>query len=170
MVDYEWASDVETIAKDIIATVEEHEDLGRARILYVFRDKATGSRGRLVLGKARKVTGLNRFLIDDETDLPLFVLEIARNTWDDLDEKARRALVDHELSHLVVEDDDDGNPVGRLRGHDLEEFIGVVDRHGLWKADVAALGTAAAAKMDQLTLELVTSDDDTDGNNKGGRP
>lgn len=167
-VEYEWAPDVETIAKDIIATVEDHEHLAQAVILYVFRDKASRSRGRAVLGTARKVSGLNRFLVRDEDDLPLFVLEVAKDTWDDLTEEQRRALVDHELCHLVVDTEDDGTLVGRTRGHDLEEFVGIVERHGLWKADVAALGIAAASKVDQLTLELVTGDDD--GNNKGGRP
>ena len=168
MVEYEWAPDVETIAKDIIATVEEHAHLAQAVILYVFRDKASRNRGRAVLGRARKVAGLNKFLIHDEDDLPLFVLEISKDTWEDLTEEQRRALVDHELCHLVVDTDDDGTLVARTRGHDLEEFIGVVDRHGLWKADVVAMGTAAAAKVEQLTLELVK--DPGDGNNKGGRP
>ena len=169
MVDYEHAPDVETIAKDIIATVEDHADLAQAEIRYIFRDKAPRSRGRAVLGRARKITGLNRWLIQgDEDDLPLFVIEISQDTWEDLTDEGRRALVDHELSHLVVTTDDDGALVGGLRGHDLEEFVGVVERHGLWKADVAAMGTAAAAKVEQLTLELV-KDPDEDGNNKGGR-
>jgi predicted metallopeptidase len=166
MTDYEWAPDVETIAKDIIATVEDHAHLAQAVVLYVFRDKATRSRGRAVLGKARKLAGLTKFLVHDEDDLPLFVVEISKDTWEDLTEEQRRALVDHELCHLVVDTDDDGTLVARTRGHDLEEFIGVVDRHGLWKADVMAMGTAAAAKVEQLTLDLVKGDD---RNNKGGR-
>jgi predicted metallopeptidase len=171
--EYEYAPDVETIAKDLIADVEDHFDLGNVEILYVFRDKASRSRGRAVLGRARKVTGLNRFLIrpDDDPDLPLFVLEIAKDTWSDLTDEGRRALVDHELSHLVVGENEDGELVGGIRGHDLEEFIGVVERHGLWKPDVVAMGTAAAAKVEQLTLHLVGDDAAGKGpNNKGGRP
>lgn len=173
MTDYQWAPEVEEVAKDVIATVDEHADLADATILYVFRDKATRAKGRMVLGRARQISGLGKFIVTQAPDsIPLFVLEIAKDTWADLTDEQRRALVDHELCHLAVETEDDGTLVGRTRGHDLEEFLGVVERHGLWKADVAALGAAAASKLDQLTFELVTTgaDPDDDSNNKGGRP
>lgn len=169
MTDYTWADGVEGIVKDLIATVEEHQDLANAQVLCVFRDKAATSRGRTVLGKARHIGGLTRFLITEVTS-PLFVLEIAANTWETLTDEQRRALVDHELSHLRIEQDDDGHWIGGTRGHDLEEFVAVVERHGLWKADVAALGTIAATKLEQLTLELVDDPSAADPNNKGGRP
>lgn len=161
--EYEWAGEVEAVAKDIIATVDEHADLVHATILYVFRDKHSTSRGRVVLGKARKFTGLTKFLIEEEASGPLFVVEVAQNLWTGMTEEARRALVDHELSHLAVERQEDGTWVGRTRGHDVEEFLGVVERHGLWKADVAALATTAASKLEQLTLDLVGGGVDPDG-------
>lgn len=146
MTEYTWAPDVEVVVKDIIGTVEQHHDLVHAQILCVFRDKAATSRGRLVLGRARKLGGLVAFLVDDDDERPLFVLEFAGDLWQTLNDKQRRALVDHELSHLTMEKDKYGQWVGGTRGHDLEEFLGVIDRHGLWKEDVASLGTLAAAK------------------------
>lgn len=112
----------------------------------------------MVLGRARQIAGLNKFLIEaGAVEVPLFVLEIAQNTWETLTDAQRRALVDHELCHLAMEPDEDipGRWIGRTRGHDLEEFVGIVERHGLWKADVAALATVAATKLEQLTFELV---------------
>lgn len=61
------------------------------------------------------------------------------------------ALIDHELYHaaqLVYPDgelayDIDGNPKWMLRGHDVEEFVGVVER---WGAGVAAGRTADLVK------------------------
>jgi hypothetical protein len=66
-----------------------------------------------------------------------------------MDLDARMALVDHELSHCwfaTVDNDgvtqkfhQDGSPWWTIRGHDLEEFCGVVERHGLWSEDLRAM-------------------------------
>lgn len=173
MTDFKWATEVEEVVKEIIATVDDHADLVNATILCVFRDKATRSKGRTVLGKARQVTGLSKFIVTEAPDrIPLFIVEIAEDMWQTLTPEQRLALIDHELSHLYVEQDDLLGWKGGTRGHDLEEFLGVVERHGLWKGDVAAMGALSASKLDQLTFELVTggADVDDDPNNKGGRP
>jgi hypothetical protein len=55
------------------------------------------------------------------------------------------ALVEHELYHCGQQIDefgqpkftDDGMPVFRMRGHDVEEFVGVVRRYGAVSIDVA---------------------------------
>ncbi|MBD3784576.1 MAG: hypothetical protein IE926_16775 [Micrococcales bacterium] len=163
MTTYEWAdTEVEPIAKALIAEVKDHEDLVHARILYVFRDKHALSRGHAILGKARKVAGLTQFLVDDESiDAPLFVLEFPRDLWKEMTDQQRRALVDHELSHLAVERNDDGIWVGRTRGHDVEEFLAIVKRHGLWKADVQALAKVAAGQL-ALDLDDPAAADDED--------
>lgn len=71
-----------------------------------------------------------------------FVIEIASDMWGTDDELGNRfglsdaqrvALVDHELCHCTV--NEDGVPT--LLHHDVEEFGQVVERHGLWKPDLA---------------------------------
>lgn len=66
------------------------------------------------------------------------------------------ALVEHELYHCAQELDDwgepkfrqDGSPAFAIRGHDVEEFIGVVARYGVGNPDgpVAKLVEAANRK------------------------
>lgn len=148
MTEYSWATDeVGPIAERLIRDVEQHRNLSEAQILYVFRDVHAKSHGRAVLGRARKLAGLTQFLVDDGTvGMPLFVLEFPKDLWPGLKPEQKRALVDHELSHLAVEMNDAGEWVGRTRGHDVEEFLGVVKRNGIWKADVAALVKAAAGQ------------------------
>ncbi|QIM19896.1 hypothetical protein G7075_00095 [Phycicoccus sp. HDW14] len=148
-VEWEWATDqVKPIADRLIADVKQHEDLKHAQILYVFRDVHAVARGRAILGKARKIAGLSQFLVDDESvGVPLFVLEFPKDLWEGMKPEQKRALVDHELSHLAVERNGEGEWVGRTRGHDVEEFLGVIQRNGLWKADVAALVKAGAGQM-----------------------
>lgn len=150
---YAPAPDVAKMADRLIG--DHHLHLAGQPIVYVFRDPAARSRGKIVMGKARRVTGLNAFLVslaagggrldDDlggEVDHTFFVMEIARPIWDDAPIEARRALVDHELCHFGV---DDETGALTIRGHDLEEFNAVVERHGVWREDVAAFLGACAA-------------------------
>lgn len=154
------APEVQAIAWDLMKTVPVHAPLAAVRIEYVFMQKNPVKNNRIVLGRVRKVGGLAAYFADDsflEADrflpaVPFFVMEIAEPTWLELDDKKRRALVDHELCHCVVDDEVvDAPPKLSTRGHDLEEFIGIVNRHGLWSAGLE-LFTGAVAK--QLTLAI----------------
>lgn len=156
---YASAPDVAHIAGDLIATVPDHADLAGVDIVYVWRDKAAKSKGRTVLGKARKVSGLNALLARDlDDDAPLFVIEIAQDEWIDLTTKQRYALVDHELSHLRVKIGDDGERDLSVRGHDVEEFRAVIDRHGFWKADVADFAVSVSEQM-RLSIDGLSMDE-----------
>ncbi len=156
--EYRPASAAAEIAADLIP--RHHDDLIGVRIEYVFRSKAAKSKGRVVLGRARKVGGLNAFLAaEDEPDEvavdpdAFFVLEFAEDEWASLSHRQRVALVDHELSHCVVEYGDDGERKLGLVGHDLEEFEAIVYRHGLWKPDVTRFVRAGATKLDTDVVE-----------------
>lgn len=138
------------VAKIAAGLIKRHHPaLGDAPVVYVFRTPAQRTKGRLVLGSARKVSGLNAFLaamasgepVDGDADHSFFVMEIAEEEWDEASRSERIALVDHELCHMGVDED------GRLfiRGHDLEEFIDVVRRHGLWREDVAEFASVCSA-------------------------
>jgi predicted metallopeptidase len=154
MASYARAPQIAEIASDLIEKVDDHKPLAGVPIFYVWRDTASKSKGRLVLAKARKVSGLNAFLSNITAGLPdvdandsMFVVEVAADTWGRLTHDQQVALVDHELCHLQVDEDGDGRPVLSLRGHDLEEFAAIVERHGLWASDVAAFGSAVAEQL-----------------------
>jgi hypothetical protein len=81
-------------------------------------------------------------------NLPDFIL-----TFDASSDAQWCALCEHELSHCGVERDmygapkfkkSTGLPAFTLRGHDVEEFIGVVRRYGVAAAGVQAMIDAAA--------------------------
>lgn len=154
------APDVRAIAEDLIASVPEHEALIYARMEYLFIDKAPKSRGRLVLGRARRVGGLNSVLANltkyesevCQDPIPFFVIEISEDTWRGLDDAGRRALVDHELCHCRIELDEAlDDYVLSTRPHDLEEFAGIIRRHGLWYSAAEEMGSAV---MEQLALAI----------------
>lgn len=158
------APEVAAIAADLIATVPRHKNLSEVRIDYLFVDKAPVSHGRVVLGRARKVGGLNAFLaaVGDIAEYrdglgvftepaPFFVIVISHDTWADLKDHQRKALVDHELCHCIGDFNKAGDPVLSMRSHDFEEFAEVIERHGLWSAASTKMGTAVA---EQLVLAI----------------
>lgn len=154
------AHEVEEYVEKLIHEHHDHLNRHDVTIRSVFREPVARSRGRIVLGKARKISGLNAHLVglvrkDDLGDDPadFFVIEIAHKPWQELTEPQRLALVDHELCHFDVEipDNPDHDRKLVMVRHDLEEFTDVVKRHGLWRPDIEKF--ARAAHM-QLTLDM----------------
>jgi Putative phage metallopeptidase len=93
---------------------------------------------------------------DGEEPARFFLIELPLDVWNALPADSREALLDHELCHcLVDEDPQTGALKPKLAGHDLEEFVAVVRRHGLWKPDVEAMAKAALGTQmgTQLTLD-----------------
>lgn len=140
MTEYSHAQEVQDIAEDLIP--QYHPHLIDKRVEYVFRDTAARTRGRTILGKAKRISGLNAFLADGYE--PFLVIEVAADTWKELETPARYALVDHELSHC----DWDEERGGQLLPHDLEEFRAIVERHGLWKPDLEHFAQAIQQRLD----------------------
>ena len=161
---YAPAPEVTAIAAGLIETIERHHNLGLVRVDYVFVDTAPVSKGKVVLGRARKLGGLPAFLTGSshprfegerfrEPD-PFFVVEISHDYWiSELNDAQKRALVDHELCHCRVEVDALTRDIKSLGivGHDVEEFACVVERHGLWDVGLTTLGQVMS---EQLTLAI----------------
>ncbi|PKN85929.1 MAG: hypothetical protein CVU46_09600 [Chloroflexi bacterium HGW-Chloroflexi-8] len=81
-------------------------------------------------------------LLDDAD----FIIWVSKIIWEGQGEKTRMAIMDHELSHCGIED---GTPY--IKPHDVEEFKDVIDRHGLWNADLLKMGETIKRRY-QLVL------------------
>jgi predicted metallopeptidase len=159
---YWRAKDVEAIVEQLVPEYHDHLDRTDVTVRCVFRDTVAKSRGRMVLGKARKISGLNAHLVglvrrDDLGDDPadFFCIEVPHEPWQHLTEAQRVALVDHELSHFYVALPEDPEEPRKLVmvSHDLEEFHAVVARHGLWRPDLKALAKVIAQRGEYPTLD-----------------
>lgn len=149
-VTYKPAPPVEAIARKLIG--KHHTDLADVSVEFVFRSEHAERHGHAVLGKARKVSGLNAFLMHwgearavgeqplegDDSVEAFFVIEIAEDLWWMLSPAQKEALVDHELSHCRTKVNKDEEVVLFVAPHDVEEFGGVAERHGAWKLNLAA--------------------------------
>jgi len=154
--EYRPAPAVRKIAEKLITKHHTHLADDGVRIEYVFRSDAAMSNGKTVLGKARKISGLNAFLSSDgqvetfeETLYDFFVIEIAEEPWSNMADEQREALVDHELMHCVTDYDEDDNLVLKMRAHDVEEFGVIIKRHGLWREDLDEFAESMAEAVQQ---------------------
>lgn len=136
-VTYSAAPQVANIASKLIP--EHHDHLADVTVEFVFRSEHAERHGNVVLGKARKVSGLNAFLVHAATgeggDEPFFVIEVAQDIWSVFTSDERVALVDHELSHCRIKVTKDGTQL-YVAPPDIEDFAGVINRHGLWRPDL----------------------------------
>lgn len=137
---YTPAPEVKKIATELIK--QHHQHLADVKIEYIFSSKTAIKSGKEIWGTMRKITSLPAYFAAEEDDKtggysePFFAMVISEQIWNDLPDAKKLALVDHELCHGGVETDSDGNPKLKIITHDLEEFSAVVQRHGLWRADV----------------------------------
>lgn len=118
-----------------------HPHLVEATILLAWRRGWKPNKDRRVtLGKCQKASDLDSALAKGVD----FIILLNEERWQILDNKQRYALVDHELCHAQANYNEDGERTGwRIRQHDLEEFVEIVQRHGLWKHDVATFVAVA---------------------------
>jgi hypothetical protein len=157
------APEVKDIADRLIPKYHAHLRSWAEEIRYVFRNEAQVSKGRTVWGKAHKITGLAAYMmfnspgdLNSFDEVPqradAFVMEIAHDIWKQLTPKQQQALVDHELMHFTIEMDDNAGLVRGIRGHDVEEFREVVERHGAWKPDLAEFAEALQLSLLNVTV------------------
>lgn len=126
-----WRCPDEVVVLTRKIIIAQHAHLNEARILLLFRDQAAKKAGKLVAATASKMSGKDNAIADAAPPYT-FKIEIANDLWTLSDEAWRRALVDHELSHCGGNSEDGWE----ILPHDIEEFSAIVERHGLWKADV----------------------------------
>jgi hypothetical protein len=134
---------------------ELHFDTAEAKIALAWQKGIKpDADGRIMLGKCVRATDLQRELVDLD-----FVILLNREVWEDAEffDSKKLALLDHELCHAARSVDSDGEPridtkgraVWRMRGHDIEEFREIVDRHGCWKYDLEKFADAIFKRKNQ---------------------
>ena len=132
MPSYTTDPELDQLAQRIIQT--DRKGLKVLRIAYMFRPEAPCSDGKVTAGMCVRLDDRNYTLHQYD-----FVIEIANDIWIEATTQFKHALMDHELGHIGVRMDEDGQPAmdeksGRIktfsRKHDVEEFEDVLTRHG----------------------------------------
>jgi hypothetical protein len=137
----------------------EHSHLIDANISVLWASAAFIKKGRAVVGQAEQVAfraggwqkaRMEQQMLDWFGNVPAYVITLAADYCADCSDADFCALVEHELFHIAQELDQygapkftkEGAPKLCIRGHDVEEFVGVVRRYGASK-DVQQMVEAA---------------------------
>jgi hypothetical protein len=97
-------------------------------------------------------------------DIPDFIITVRTDVWSAYDDVSACSLIEHELMHAGQEKDEfgapkfskqTGKPIFAIRGHDVQEFVGVVARYGAVGFNVADL-VQAANKGPSVAPALIT--------------
>lgn len=144
------AGEAEAIAQQLIP--EYHPHLQDAQIVYLFTTQERKYRGDVVLGTAQRLGMLPRYFSSGTSaDLEEgydFCILLSEDQWKFLTHDQRRALIDHQLSHCGVRRTvnhltQEVSEHWTLLPHDVEEFRGVIERHGLWRLDLRQFAETA---------------------------
>ena len=137
----------------------DHAHLLDADIGFLWASSAFTKRGRTVVGQAEQVMiragGWQKARQEQQLrewfgHVPEFLITLAADYCAQCSDTEFCALIEHELYHIGQERDEfgapkftkDGMPRLAMRGHDVEEFVGVVQRYGA-SAQVARMVEAA---------------------------
>lgn len=136
------------LAKDGYLYNPDHDHLIDADVQILWSGVENISKQRQVLGQCEKVffkggawsvARQELQMIQWFGDVPDFLITLDANYCSECDDAEFCALVEHELYHIAQALDkfgaprfnqQTGEPVFAIRGHDVEEFVGVVRRYG----------------------------------------
>lgn len=139
----------------------EHSHLQFAEYGVLFTNMDNISKSRRIIGMSEMFTARGNKWVKGRQEqqiyewfgfLPDFILTFDANFWVGAGDAERFALVEHELYHCGQAMDEfgaprfnqtTGKPVFCMKGHDVEEFVGVVRRYGAEAAGVKDLIDAA---------------------------
>lgn len=148
----------------------DHFHLLEADIRFMWASSAFTKQGRTVLGQAEEVAmragGWQKARMQQQMhewfgEVPRFIITLAGDYCSECSDLDFCALVEHELYHIAQAQDEfgapkfnkEGQPVLTMRGHDVEEFVGVVRRYGA-SADVQQLVEAASKPAEVAHLDV----------------
>lgn len=167
---HEWVIE-QIISDDGVLHNPDHSHLLEADIAFLWAATAFTKQGRTVLGQAEEVMmragGWQKARMEQQMyewfgHKPDFIITLAGDFCSQCSDLEFCALVEHELYHIAQGTDefgapkfyrDSGLPKLCMRGHDVEEFTGVVRRYGA-SADVQELIDAAAHPAEVANIDI----------------
>ncbi|MCV4343310.1 putative metallopeptidase [Pseudomonas capsici] len=149
---------------------EDHAHLIDADIGILWASSAFNKQGRTVLGQAEQVMfragGWQKARQEQQMHdwfghVPAFLITLAADYCSQCSDAEFCSLLEHELYHITQATDQygapkftrDGLPKLEMRGHDLEEFVGVVRRYGA-SHDVQQLIDAASKPPEVARINI----------------
>lgn len=162
------------IGEDSQLKNDDHSHLENADIAFLWAGSGFKKQMRQVIGMAEEVTfrcgrwqkgRQEQQMMDWYGRVPNWLITLDASYCSQCTDEQFCALVEHELYHIghafddygVPKFDSEGLPVIKMRGHDVEEFVGVVERYGVGNPEGSvAKMVEAANKGPKLTVFDIT--------------
>ena len=158
----EWVQE-QLLAEDGRIHNPDHGHLIDADLVYLWASNGFSKRGRTVIGQAEEVMiragGWQKARQEQQMRewfgrVPSYIITLDAAYCATCSDADWCALVEHELYHVAQKKDEfgapaftkDGLPKLGIQGHDVEEFVGVVQRYGVGDPNGALARIAAAAR------------------------
>lgn len=119
---FEESEEVEATAKEVIDE-EDNLFLGNATIRYM---KVYPEISKTTAGRCIKANKELKYFSDCD-----YIVEMSGDLWDNLHDDVKYVLMHHELMHIYVDVDDEGNDVYKMRDHDVMDFREIIERYGI---------------------------------------
>lgn len=162
MPSYKTDKDLESLATILIK--KHRPKLVNVAICYMFRDEAALDRQseKVIAGQCTRTDDRNYTIHEFD-----FVIEVARDIWEDATDQFRTALMDHELGHVGIRFDENDEVMRDprtdrvrtfIRKHSVEEFEEILERYGDWHKELRDFLAAWARRR----MKRDEEDDDVD--------
>lgn len=110
--------------------IQEEESLvdirnSLATIVYLTSEQRKMSKGKKVCAQCERVPDKYKWSIPADYTITVFLPNI-----EGFSEEQKRTLIFHELLHIDIDFDQDGNDIYSVKPHDYEDFKEIIDRFG----------------------------------------
>lgn len=117
----------------LLDKAELFTNLRQARFVGVFRNNERKRDNKIVMGSARCIDDRMRAFVEGD-----FLIEVCSNSWRNLTDELREALLFHELCHCnVIEKDDKRNGGTKIvystKDHEFTGFYDELEFYGPWR-------------------------------------
>ena len=143
---YVFDSALDELAKQVIEK-NAMEDMDKPRITYM---KVYPNVTKTVAGRCIRASDTLKIFSDCD-----YIIQMSGDLWDKLNASAREVLMHHELLHVAVKYDKDGNEKFLLRKHDIEDFAEIVGQYGInWLHDLRNEAAVINPNVDVLKIRI----------------
>lgn len=116
--EFKDASETMPLIEEIMQKYFPSYDLGLLRPYFYYKEKKI--KGRTAMAYIRRSTEFEKCLLKSK-DIE-YILMLDGNIWPELHDEDRKRLVRHELRHIYIDFDKEGEPKYGISDHDLIDF------------------------------------------------
>lgn len=123
--------------------------LNQVKIKYLLVDKYIS---KTCIGKCIKANKELKYFTQID-----YIIEISKDVWDQIDDKAREIIIYHELLHILLKINREGKLTTKILDHDIKDFSTIIKKYGVdwfkkFKITVSSIRDLAPEAIDNIKV------------------